>query len=102
MDLISRQAAIDAVKENTFRLTFAEEQNYEGHVAWSAYAVYSDVIEGVLLELPSAQPERPKGEWIEKSTNGKIVSICPTCGYIEWDTPRNFCPACGMDMRGEK
>lgn len=55
-DLIERQAAIDAVKKNTFRLTFAEEQNCEGHVAWSANAVYSDVIEGALLELPSAQP----------------------------------------------
>ena len=57
-DAISRQAAIDAVKKNTFRLTFAEEQNCEGHVAWSAEAVYSDVMEGALLELPSAQPER--------------------------------------------
>ena len=57
-DTISRQAAIDAVKKNTFRLTFAEEQNCEGHVAWSAEAVYSDVMEGALLELPSAQPER--------------------------------------------
>ena len=56
-DLISRQAAIDAVKKNTFRLTFTEEQNCEGHVAWSANAVYSDVMEGALLELPSAQPE---------------------------------------------
>ena len=55
-DLIERQAAIDAVKKNTFRLTFAEEQNCEGHVAWSANAVYSDVMEGALLELPSAQP----------------------------------------------
>ena len=56
-DLIDRQVAIDAVKKNTFRLTFAEEQNCEGHVAWSAEAVYSDVMEGALLELPSAQPE---------------------------------------------
>ena len=54
-DCIERQAAIDAVKKNTFRLTFAEEQNCEGHVAWSAEAVYSDVMEGALLELPSAQ-----------------------------------------------
>ena len=60
-DSISRQSAIDAVRKNTFRLTFAEEQNCEGHVAWSAEAVYSDVMEGALLELPSAQPE-PK--WI--------------------------------------
>ena len=56
-DLISRQDAIDTVKKNTFRLTFAEEQNCEGHVAWSAEAVYSDVMEGALLDLPSAQPE---------------------------------------------
>lgn len=55
-DLISRQAAIDAVKRHTFRLTFAEEQNCEGHVAWSADAVYSDVIEWALSDLPSAEP----------------------------------------------
>ena len=55
-DTISRVSAIDAVRKNTFRLTFAEEQNCEGRVAWSADAVYSDVIEGALRELPSAQP----------------------------------------------
>lgn len=60
-DAISRQAAIDAAKKNTFRLTIAEEQNCEGHVAWSAEVVYSDVMEGALLELPSAQPEP---QWI--------------------------------------
>lgn len=38
-DTISRAAAIDIVKKNTFRLTFAEEQNCEGRVAWSADAV---------------------------------------------------------------
>lgn len=54
---ISRADAIDAVQKNTFRLTFAEEQNCEGRVAWSADAVYSDVIEGALLELPSAKLE---------------------------------------------
>ena len=65
-DLIDRQQAIDAIKRNTFRLTFAEEQNCEGHVAWSAEAVYSDVMEGELLELPSAQP--------------KII-LCKDCKY---------------------
>lgn len=69
-DVIYRADAIDAVKKNTFRLTFAEEQNCEGHVAWSAEAVYSDVMEGALLELPSAQPEivRCKDcKWWDKS-----------------------------------
>ena len=78
-DLISRQAAINAVKKNTFRLTFAEEQNCEGHVAWSANAVYSDVMEGALLELPSAQPE------IIRCRNCKFASgdsrICMKFGH---------------------
>lgn len=56
-DCVSRQAAIDAVRENTFRLTFAEEQGCEGHVAWRAEAVYSDVMEGALLELPPVTPQ---------------------------------------------
>ena len=56
-DCISRQAAIDALKRKTFQLTFAEEQKCELHIAWSADAVYSDVMEGALLELPSTQPE---------------------------------------------
>ena len=66
-DTISRQAAVDAVKKNTFRLTFAEEQNCEGHVAWSAEAVYSDVMEGALLELPSAQPKKTHGRTHENA-----------------------------------
>jgi hypothetical protein len=66
-DAISRQAVLEAVKKNTFRLTFAEEQGYEGHVAWSAEAVYSDVIEGALLELPSVNPQPKTGHWIPVS-----------------------------------
>lgn len=108
-DLISRQAAIDAVKKNTFRLTFAEEQNCEGHVAWSAEAVYSDVMEGALLELPSAQPERKKGKWIPQDhnkTNGMASTLvyyypkCSVCGHC--DNYTNFCSNCGADMRGEQ
>lgn len=101
-DLISRQAAIDAVKKNTFRLTFAEEQSCEGHVAWSAEAVYSDVMEGALLELPSAQPERKMGKWIY---NSPVTMKCDQCGFVikDWDWHRfKFCPNCDCDMRGEQ
>ena len=107
-DLISRQAAIEAVKKNTFRLTFAEEQNCEGHVAWSADAVYSDVIEGALLELPSAQPERIKGHWIEITLSNHTYK-CSVCGRLLVNIPDGknnvaknypYCH-CGADMRGE-
>lgn len=63
-DCVSRQAALDAVRKNTFRLTFAEEQGCEGHIAWSAEAVYSDVIEGELLKLTSVAQ---KTKWIPVS-----------------------------------
>ena len=56
-DLIDRREAIDAVKKNTFRLTMTEKQNGKDYVAWSANAVYSDAMEGALLDLPCAQPE---------------------------------------------
>ena len=74
---ISRQAAIEAVKKNTFRLTFAEEQNCEGHVAWSAEAVYSDVMEGALLELPSAEPEQKSCKTCHLWENGELNIACP-------------------------
>lgn len=97
-DLISRQDAIEAIKKNTFRLTVAEEQNAEGHVAWSADAVYSDVMEGELLELPSAQPERKVGKWTEENA-------CEFCGFKPWYErdihTLSYCPNCGADMRGE-
>ena len=86
-DLISRQAAIEAVKKNTFRLTFAEEQNCGGHVAWSAEAVYSDVMEGVLLELPSAQPQT---EWNNHTVACLLAELfgdacaCNYNGIDEW------------------
>ena len=105
-DLISRQAAIDAVKKNTFRLTFAEEQNCEGHVAWSANAVYSDVMQGALLELPSAQPERKTGRWIphEDEDGEHYGDKCSECGewYVMPYGKTNFCPNCGANMRGEQ
>ena len=112
-DIISRQAAIDAVKKNTFRLTFAEERNCEGHVAWSANAVYSDVMEGTLLELPSVQPEQKSVIYYgDGYSDGAIVydeAECPSCGRVYdqedshvWGAP--FCLHCGQALywEGEK
>ena len=66
-----------------------------------------------LDEIPSAEPERKKGEWIEYpdclgyedaysddhivcSECEHVFSICNNCTE-EFD----FCPHCGADMRGE-
>ena len=52
-----------------------------------------------LLSLPSAQPERPKGEWIHQAKFSRIE--CDQCGKVFRNSfaPKNFCPNCGADMR---
>lgn len=53
-------------------------------------------------ELPSAEPERKKGKWIENT-------FCSECGWIHEVESGfigsvkqfNYCPNCGADMRGE-
>ena len=83
-DTISRTDAIDVVKKNTFRLTFAEEQNCEGRVAWSADAVYSDVIEGALRELPSAQPNlQPTCNQLATDCISRAAAIDAHCELCE-------------------
>ena len=55
----------------------------------------------IAIKALSAQ-ERKRGRWILKSTNGEMFDCCSECGFVEWDAPRNFCPNCGADMRGEE
>ena len=88
-DLISRQAAIDDIKAI-----------YEYHDT-----VTEDRIIDHLKRLPSAQPERKKGKWINR---GRIIR-CNKCkiGYatvkgMKSALTYNFFPNCGADMRGEQ
>ena len=50
---------------------------------------------------PSAQPERKKGEWIQKP-NIYGVAYCSECDYELHTDNTNYCPNCGADMRGEQ
>ena len=56
-DLISRQAAIDALRFAQHRFTVADEAGGMGTVKWSEDVIYFAAAERVLSELPSAQPE---------------------------------------------
>ena len=57
------------------------------------------------MKLPSAQPERKTGKWINE---GRIIR-CNKCkiGYatvkgMKSALTYNFCPNCGADMRGKQ
>ena len=88
-DLISRQAAIDAI------MCEPTDAHYP---SW-----YAERLE----QLPSAQQERKKGKWIYHSEIGwGDTWLCDQCGEKTTSTvmgkPRaNYCPMCGADMRGE-
>lgn len=67
----------------------------------------------VLNQMPTVQPERKKGTWIQKSKPMEFSTVwwyeCSECGdkpprdrYGNPDYLSNYCPNCGADMRGEK
>ena len=79
-DLISRQAAIDAT---WFEPSYTDPLN-----------VLTEVRDR-LKALPSAQPERKKGRWIDMDDH----VMCSCCGATHYGSDKNFCPNCGADMR---
>ena len=96
-DLISRQMAIDAITDELMPPT-----------------PLSAVIRAKnrFKDLPAVQPETHKGHWIGgdgsyicSECNGSPMDFINTMGdsfdaYVE--TPMNFCPNCGADMRGKQ
>lgn len=84
-DLISRQMAIDAI-----------------------FGRSHEIIKMRIGNLPSAQLERPRGQWIPsfdgKFTGGAYWFECSKCKRIVPEVRNggwNFCPNCGADMRGK-
>ena len=95
-DLISRQEAIDEIKEI-----------YE----WHDNVTKERIIEH-FKQLPSAQPERKTGQLkYESAYNWFRCNVCrkiyPSEFMQYFDSCQyqpgfNFCPNCGADMRGEQ
>jgi hypothetical protein len=103
--LISRQAAIDALAEDMPQPYTPDGSHPADEGIFMAQEIYADCIQ-TLKELPSARPDRKKGEWIPafdgKFTGGAYWFSCSKCKRIVPEVRNggwNFCPQCGADMR---
>ena len=95
-DLISRQAAIIALNKR------AENVSLKTRIG------LLDAVR-VIDELPSVEPEREKGKWINVASGSLIDKyICSECKKepcqkkidITWGWDfTDYCPNCGADMR---
>jgi hypothetical protein len=93
-DLISRQAVIDALDKRFDSVPM--EQTTE------ILMLRKD-----LRELPSAQPERKTGKWIEvNDAYNRISGRCSVCGweshlYEDDVVGMDYCPNCGARLEAE-
>ena len=93
-DLISRQAALDAIQQRADRVDSV-------YIAfWEGLIIAQDIVKNV----PSAEPDRKTGRW--EDSGWKIIYRCSECGnYLDFSGlnagrgDANFCPNCGADMR---
>ena len=116
-DLISRPVAIEALWKALYEYEDVTEKQFieseELDVGdWFQHRIFvqnmSDIDRQTILALPSAQPERKKGKWIEISSISHTYK-CSECGRLlvnitdgKNNVVKNYpyCH-CGADMRGE-
>ena len=112
-ELISRQAAIDALDEQiticdkalgSFDISMKDE--YAVKVERASLKVYRETLNA----LPSAQPERESAKfirWMECKKTDKYISYtphckCSKCGNELLIEAINYCYMCGARMEGER
>ena len=112
-DLISRQAAIDALNYDAELLRHVLDETYVVDSDRTKFEWGLGLIESCIYdmdELPSAQPKRMRGRWVKdeeaSSQHLESIYVCSACNNMEaWgEVEKNtfkFCPNCGADMRGE-
>lgn len=94
-DCISRQGVLKILTDISYN-----------HCPTAQASEAVDLAKTMVAVMPSAQPERKTGKWIDDNIFGQLpVIICDQCKTffpLQFGDSHNFCPNCGADMRGEQ
>ena len=108
-DLISRQVAIDAVCREWCNCSHNEcKHPFDPNIDDIYYCDGCETVYQTLANIPLAQPERKRGEWIDMVYVPSHTKYkCSNCGKTiytnsEYIKEHLFCFHCGADMRGEE
>lgn len=97
-DLISRQAAIDALAKAMPSLTTPDGCGQFDHDIYIAQETFVDSMQ-IIADLPSAER---RGRWIDiTKCGGYSVFKCSECGDLQLEESY-YCPNCGAKMDGEE
>ena len=93
-DLISRQAAIDALDEYIEEYSYDLDENGYHNPKWCAMQEAKMTIQ----RLPSAER---RGRWFEHQEGRWIYAKCSVCNTVR-NTQTNYCPNCGARMEASE
>ena len=92
-DLISRQTAIEAMRELPHEYNTKEQRARTGGIV---------ACQMIIRELPSVTPQPNVGHWIDvDSLDGALWHECSECGETEFYAT-DYCPNCGARMEVEE
>ena len=89
-DLISRQAAIDFIKEHSYPVRYDNTSIEQGMTITG--------IEEALKEVPSIQPKQKTGRWVCLDDD-ELAYGCSACRSVSL-LESKYCPNCGAYMKG--
>ena len=102
VDLQKREPMSDLIKREDAIGEIREVYEYEFPTASGEFDEFvTMIIPNLLRNLPSAEQEQKKGEWIEDET-GYGFWTCSACGFVSEASGANilyhYCPNCGAKM----